>query len=150
MTATQINARDITVEVQASDGTTWNEVKNLTTATYTPSANEETQDRTTFDSDGEYEGVIVQRGATLKLEGRRLMDPTTGALDAGQSRCEALALLKGLASLGQIRFSYPADTVWTVWTGFFSSGDQGGGNNDPVSWSMTVTKSGPSTTTAKV
>ena len=148
MTATQINARDITVEVQASDGATWNEVKDLTTVTYTPSANEETQDRTTFDSDGEYEGVIVQRGATLKMEGRRLMDPDTGALDTGQSRCEALALLKGTASLGLIRFRYPADTLWTQWTAFFSAGDQGGGNNDAVSWSMTVTKSGASSTTA--
>ncbi|HEY9476483.1 MAG TPA: hypothetical protein VIS06_21865 [Mycobacteriales bacterium] len=149
MTATKINARDITVEVQASDGTTWNEVLGLTSATLTPSANEETVDRTTFDSDGEYEGVIKQRGSQIKLDGRRYQDPDTGAFDPGQSRCETLATLKGLASLGKIRFSYPADTVWTEWTAFFSAGDQGGGNNDDVTWSITATKSGPSTTTAK-
>lgn len=148
MTATQINARDIVVEVQASDGTTWNEVKGFTTATFTPSANEEVSDRTTFDSDGVYEQVVMQRGAQMKLEGDRLMDPDTGVVDAGQARCEALALLTGTASLGKLRFHYPGDVNWTVWTGTFSSGDQGGGNNDDVSWSMTVTRSGASTTTA--
>lgn len=91
----------------------------------------------------------MQRGMTLKLGGFRLLDPDTGALDAGQALVEALADGKSDASLGSIRFAAPGDTDWEVWTATAELDDQGGGNNDKVSWGVTFTRSGASTTAAR-
>jgi hypothetical protein len=145
MAPEKIPARDIIVQIQDVTPATWIQVTQLTSATHNPSENEETADTTTFDSEGEYEQVVMQRGATLELEGFLRKDGTTGAKDAGQLRVEALAKLKGVASLGSVRFRHPMDTEWTVWNATFSQGEQGGGTNDMTSWSATITKSGPST-----
>jgi hypothetical protein len=150
MAPRKINARDIVVEVFIPDPTTptWVEVGGLTTATPNPSENEESTDTTTFESLGEYEQEIMQRGATLKLEGFMIKDDATGALDAGQARCEELGALVGVESLGKVRFRHPVDANWKVWSATFSIGEQGGGNNDKAAWSCTMTRSGASTTVA--
>jgi hypothetical protein len=149
MTLRKINARDIIVQV--SDGAavpTWLAIGGLNSVTPNPSENEESADTTTYDSDGNYEGEIMQRGAAMEMEGFLLKDHLTGAPDPGQARCEYMATLTGYDSLGSIRFRHPMDTTWKVWTATFSIGEQGGGNNDKTSWSCTITRSGASTTAA--
>jgi hypothetical protein len=91
----------------------------------------------------------MQRGKTLKLAGFRLLDPDTGALDPGQALVETLAEAKSDDSLGSIRFAHESETDWEVWTATAELDDQGGGNNDKVSWGVTFTKSGAATTAAK-
>lgn len=150
MTQRKINARDLIVQV--SDGAaspTWLAIAGFTSATPNPSENEENVDTTTYDSDGNYEGEIMQRGASLALEGFLIKDHLTGVQDPGQARCEYLGTQTGYDSLGAIRFRHPMDTLWKVWNqATFSMGEQGGGNNDKVTWSCTITRSGASTTAA--
>ncbi|MBA9003732.1 phage tail tube protein [Thermomonospora cellulosilytica] len=148
MTLRKINARDIIVQVQAADGTTWIEVAGLNSVTVNPGENEETAETTTFASQGAYEQEVMQRGAQLTLEGFLLKDDATGAQDPGQLRCETLAAQVGVASLGKARFRHPVDTQWKVWNGTFSLGEQGGGNNDKTGWQCTITRSGASSTMA--
>lgn len=151
MTQRKINARDIVFQV--SDGAaspSWLAVEHLSSVTVNPGENEESVDTTDYDSAGVYEQEIMQRGASMELEGMLLKDDTTGALPPGRARVEALAAESavGYLSLGQVRFRYPTDTTWRIWTCTVSLAEQGGGNNDKVSWGATITKSGPTTTAA--
>lgn len=147
MTAQKIPARDIIVQVQdGEDPATWIQVTQLTSATRNPGENEETAETTTFDSQGEYEQYVMQRGATMELEGFLRKDSDTGVKDPGQLRIEQLAKLKGVESIGHLRFRHPMDVEWTKWDATFSQGEEGGGTNDMTSWAATITKSGPSTT----
>lgn len=148
MSAQKYNARDCSFQIEdpASPGT-WQPIGGIDT--FTPGYTSKNVDTTTFASAGESEQQIMERGKTLKLEGFRLKDPTTGALDPGQSLVEALAGQVSDASLGSIRFAAPGDTQWEVWTATAELGDQGGGNNDKAKWSVTFTRSGASTTAAK-
>ncbi|MCP2261085.1 hypothetical protein LX15_004805 [Streptoalloteichus tenebrarius] len=144
----KINARDVVVQVEAATANTWVLIDGLTSATVNPSENEETAETTTFSSAGHYEQMIMQRGASMELEGVRLVDQATGASEPGQARCEELATKVGHESLGRVRFRHPLQTTWKVWTATFSVGEQGGGTNDMMSWSCTITRSGASTTMA--
>jgi hypothetical protein len=146
MPTRKINARDMILQVLASDGATWLGIGGLNSITPKPDEDEEEVDTTTYDSQGNAESEIMQRGYSMDLEGFQLKDPTTGALDPGQARCEALAKLKGYDSLGGVRFRHPMDTQWNIWAGAtFSVGEQGGGNNDKSSWKATIKRSGPTT-----
>ncbi|SNR44084.1 hypothetical protein SAMN06265360_10620 [Haloechinothrix alba] len=144
MAGTKINARDIHVEVQDSDGT-WLEVDGLNSVTVNPSENEQTADTTVFESEGHYEQEVMQRGSSMSLEGFKLKD-ATGAPDPGQGRLEELATMMAAQSLGAVRFRHPDDSEWTVWDATVSIGSQGGNNNAKTSWSCTLTRSGKSTT----
>ncbi|WP_372663717.1 phage tail tube protein [Amycolatopsis kentuckyensis] len=148
MPTVKINARDIIIQVAETNGTTWTPIGGLNSAVPNAGENEEVVDTTTFDSAGNYEQEVIQRGATLALEGFLLKDPANGAQDPGQARVEALATQVGFASVGKIRFRHPVDTQWKVWNATFSLGEHGGGNNDKYAWVATVTRSGPSTTVA--
>lgn len=148
MAPEKIPARDIICQVEDATVDTWIAVTQLTSATKNPGENEETVDVTTFDSQGEYEQYVMQRGASMALEGFLRKDRTDGTKDPGQLRIEVLASLKGVASEGRLRFRHPMDTEWNVWRATFSQGEQGGGTNDMTSWSATVTKSGLATTLA--
>lgn len=106
-------------------------------------------DTTTYGSEGQAETQNMQIAKSLKLEGFRLLDPGTGDLDPGQAAVEAQAELLSDASVGSIRFSAPGMTEWVVWSATAQLGDQGGGNNDKESWSVTFTRSGAGTTAAK-
>lgn len=132
------NARDVVFEVESATPATWVEIGQINT--FSKSHEEETTDTTTFGSDGNAESQKMQLGATLTLEGFR--DIT----DTGQLRVEALHKLLGDTSLGKVRFHAPGDTNWEVWTAHVHLGDQGGGNNDKVSWACTFTRSGAPTT----
>lgn len=149
MTAVKIAARDIIVQVSDGQVTpTWTAIAGFTTAKLNPSENEENTDITTFDDDGQYSEVIMQRGATLEVEGFMIKDDATGAQDTGQARCEALAAAVGYASRGQVRFRHPVDSQWKVWTATVSVGEQGGENNDMTAWAATFVRCGAATLTA--
>jgi hypothetical protein len=149
MALQKINARDLIVQVEDSTPGSWLGVSNLTEMTVNPSEAEEEVDTTTFESQGDAEQEIMQRGASLSLTGFRTLDNITGAPDPGQARCETLATLKGPDSLGAIRLRHPLQTTWKVWPkATFSVGEQGGGNNDKASWACTIKRSGASTTAA--
>ncbi|WP_225727288.1 MULTISPECIES: phage tail tube protein [unclassified Nocardia] len=144
----KINARDFIIEV-ANDNkdvpSGWTTIHGLTSAIPNPGDHEQVVETTTFDSAGNYEQEIVQRGASLALEGFLLVDPDTGAQDPGQAKVEALAAAVGRDSLWRVHFRHVADKQWKVWLATFSIGEQGGGNNDKVSWKATITRSGAST-----
>lgn len=146
MTATKYNARDI--DFQISDGDpdspTWTDINGMNT--FTKSEDGKDTDTTTFSSEGEAESEIMERSKSMKWEGFRLLDASTGATDPGQALVETLAQQVGTASLGQVRWASPGDTTWEVWTCNATMGDVGGGNNDKTSWSVTVTRSGASGT----
>ena len=144
MALRKINARDLVLEVETAVADTFAPVGGLTSATVNPGENEETTDTTTYGSAGMYEQEVMQRGATIEVEGLLLKDDTTGALDPGQARCEELGVLVGSESLGVIRFRHPVDTEWTEWDATVSLGESGGENNDKTSWGCTFTRSGPS------
>jgi hypothetical protein len=150
MTAVKIPARDIIIEVESSTTDTWLPIENLASATINKAENEETADLTDFDSEGAYEQWIMQRGASMSLAGSELKDSTTGALQPGRARVEALAGEDALASdsHGRIRFRHPMDTTWRIWTATFSVGESGGETNAVSGWAATITKSGRSTTAA--
>lgn len=146
----KINARDMLVQISDGAGTpAWLDIEGLTTVTPKPGENEETVDTTTFASAGAYEQEIMQRGASMELEGFKIVDSTDGTAADGQARVEAAAKLLGSASLIDFRFRHVTEaTNWRVWKATVSVGDQGGGNNDKIGWSATITRSGLETTAA--
>lgn len=149
MAVERYNARDCVFQIEnpASPGTFVDiGASKDGIETFSVGRSSETTSTTDFGSGGASEQQVMERGKTLQLEGRRLKDSATGALDPGQQLVETLADQVGNASLGRIRFAAPSDTTWEVWTATCELGDQGGGNNDKVSWSCTFTRSGPSTT----
>ncbi|MFE3578709.1 phage tail tube protein [Streptomyces vinaceus] len=158
MTAQKFNARDVQFQVEdfLSPGT-WVSVAPGSAGseggitTFSRSREYETTDTTTFGSAGQAESQIMQLGKTIKLEGFLLKDPLTGALDPGQALIEAQTERLGTDSQCGFRFWMPGDANWEVWAkATFQIGDTGGGNNDKVGWSVTVTRSGLSTTAVKV
>lgn len=150
MVATPIPARDLTVQVEDAVPDTWLDIAGINSTAIDPSQNAEEADRTTYDSNGQYEGVIMQRGATLEVSGLRMKDTTTGAVDPGQARVDALAAQVADASLGRIRFAYTVDAEWKVWTATVTPGSRSGNPNADRTWGATFRRSGPSTTMAKV
>lgn len=151
MPATKYNARDCEFEIEDLDlPDSWIPIAPTGLNTFTKSTDEETADTTSYGSDGQAESQKMQISKSLSLEGNRLKDPATGLLDPGQEMVERLSELLGDASLGRIRFAAPGDTTWEVWTTHVSMGDEGGGNNDKVTWAPEFTRSGPATTMAKV
>lgn len=153
MAPQKYNARDCEFEIEDRDNPgTWVAIGGSSRCinTFTRSISYETTPTTTFGSQGRGESEVMEEGKTLVLEGFRLKDPTTGALDPGQAMVETQAARLGNESLTGFRFAAPGDTTWEVWAeAHFQLGDSGGANNDKVSWSVTVTRSGDSTTAVK-
>ena len=118
--------------------------------TFSLSHEYEATDTTTFGSNGQAETQNMQIGKSITLGGFRLKDPSTGALDAAMALAEAQAERLGDDSQCGFRFAAPGDSTGVVWANAtFQLGEQGGGNNDKTTWSVTVTRSGPSTSAAK-
>jgi hypothetical protein len=148
MSAQKYNARDCIFQAEDPDNSgTWVEILGI--ESFTKSHDEEVTATTDFKSQGQAESQKMENSKSLQLEGKRFKDPTTGAGDAGQALVETLSERLGNASLGRVRFAAPGDTTWEVWTAHVNLGDQGGGNNDKVSWSCTFTRSGAATTAAR-
>lgn len=143
MPGTKLNARDLIVEVEDPDtADDWTQVDGINSATVNKAENEEITDTTTFESDGDYEHEIMQRGRSLALVGFYYDD--AGERDPGQLLVETMADRKASESLGRVRMRYPSWEDWVIWTATFSEGEQGGGNNDKTSFNATIRRSGPS------
>lgn len=147
-TTDQINARDWIFEISDGAGTpVWLPILGIRKFSLKLSENEESTDTTVFESDGEHESQAMQRGAAMDVEGRMMLTDAD-VRSPGQLRVEALAGLKGNASLGELRFRHEVQDNWTIWDGWVSLGEKGGENNDKTSWGFTFTKSGPAATVA--
>lgn len=144
-----IDARGWLFQVESAPST-WLDIGHILTFTYNPGENEETAETTHFGSDGYYEEDVMQRGASLSLEGQHAADTATGVQDAGQAYVDGVwALGLGVASHNRIRFRHETQTTtWAVWDATCTPGEQGGGNNDKSSWSVTIRRSGAPTTMA--
>ncbi|WP_433067452.1 phage tail tube protein [Dactylosporangium sp. CS-033363] len=142
MSQTTVPAREMIFQVQAGDAVTWLSLTGMNNFNLSPGENEEVEDTTTFDSDGAYEEVVMQRGASVACQGFKMEDDTTGVQDVGQARIEELASKTGGASRGKVRFRHIRHSQWKVWTATFRLGDQGGGNNNNNTWSCTVRRVG--------
>nr|WSX48893.1 hypothetical protein OG409_07985 [Streptomyces sp. NBC_00974] len=151
MAVNTYNARDARFQIEDYNAPgTWVDIAVGAINTWTKSEEEETTDVTTFGSAGQSESYKMQIGKSVQLEGFRLRDPVTFALDPGQTIVEGMNERLGPDSLTGFRYAHVTDTSWVVFTkARITLGDQGGGNNDEVSWSATFTRSGPSTTAVK-
>jgi hypothetical protein len=148
--ATQrINARDLIFQVQDLTSV-WRTVSGITKAEINYADKEQSVDNTDYDSAGAYEEEIMQRGASLKIEGKKKYDGVTGVYNVGQATLDTYTgpTYVGPTSLIPIRFRYPAETQWRNWTATVSRAAEGGGNNDKVGFSYTITRSGVQTLTA--
>lgn len=151
MAGEQYNARDVRFQIEdyLNPGT-WTDIGPKGIETFSNGREYESTPTTTFGSNGNAESQTMELGKTLQLEGKRLRDPATGAIDAGQLLVETQADRLGDASLTGFRFAHKDDTTWTVWAkARFEMGDSGGGTNEKVGWSVTITRSGATTTAAK-
>lgn len=145
MATNQINARDWVFQVLANDGVTWLDIAGVNKFTLKRSANEAKVDTTVFTSAGTEESQAMQRSADLDCEGRYIL--TSGNVrNPGQAQIDAVGLLVGEASLGQVRFRHIVQTLWTVWTAWVTLMDVTGANNDKSAWGFTAHKSGVATT----
>ncbi|MGW7431865.1 phage tail tube protein [Streptomyces sp. NPDC054861] len=148
MAGRPIDARGWIFQVQNIDAepATWLPISGITTFTHSPGENEETVDTTAFDSDGQYEQDVMQRGASLEIEGQYRIDKTTKAQDPGQAYVDHVwAERLGIDSRNLVRWRHNTQTKWVVWDATVTPGEQGGGTNDKTSWSATVTKCGAAT-----
>jgi hypothetical protein len=149
MAVAKLPARSIIFQVQAADGVTWLSVAGINDFSADPSANSATADTTTFDSAGNYEQRVMQRGAMITIAGLRIADTQTGVQDAGQARVDFLGVQTGEASLGSVRFRYgSADPQWKVWTATVDPSAVGGKNNDMATWGAKLTRTAATTLTS--
>ncbi|MGD6762043.1 phage tail tube protein [Streptomyces sp. BH097] len=149
MAGRPIDARGWVFEVlDVAAGTdTWLPISGINTFTHNPGENEETADTTVFESEGMYEQDVMQRGATIELEGMYYVDKATGEQDPGQAYVDTeWTNLLGIDSRGSIRWRHKMQTTWVVWESTVTPGEQGGGNNDKTSWAATFTRCGTPTT----
>ncbi|MBP0456252.1 phage tail tube protein [Streptomyces montanisoli] len=148
-TSRPIDARGWIFEVQdqSADTETWLPVMGVTTFTHAPGENEETADITAFEDEGQYNQDVMQRGATLTIEGQYRIDKTTKTQDAGQAYIDQdWSNRLGIDSHNAVRWRHNSQTEWVVWDATVTPGEQGGGNNDKTSWSATITKCGAAST----
>jgi len=133
---------------QAASGASWVGIAGLKTFTVNYGDHDVHVDATDFDSAGQYEEVVLQRGASLKLEGTRRRDPATGLADAGQAVLDTLAQGLSDSSIGQIRFRYSTEVQWRVWNVTAKATEEGGGTNELGKWGMELARTGAETTTS--
>jgi predicted secreted protein len=144
MAPTKINARDWTFEIAAQATTpTFVEIGGITT--FSVSRSDSETETTDFDSDGIYEGQMMQRGKSLSCDGWFLEDASADR-DAGQELVETASgdTAVGDASIFLLRVTSP-NGLTDTFDAFFTINDVGGGNNDKSSWGFTATRSGAST-----
>lgn len=143
-----IDARGWIFEVEDADAATetWLPVLGLTTFNVNPGENEEVADTTAFDSEGQYSQDVMQRGATLSVEGQYRIDKTTKAQDPGQAYIDTVwSNLLGFESQGRLRYRHQSQTKWAIWTATVTPGEQGGGTNEKTTWSAEFTRCGAPT-----
>ncbi|WP_329422973.1 phage tail tube protein [Streptomyces sp. NBC_01268] len=140
-----IDARGWIFEVEDADASTetWLPIAGLTSWSLSPGENEEVAETTAFESDGAYEEDVMQRGASITLEGQYRINKTTKARDVGQAYIdEDWAPRLGIDSHNQIRYRHETQTAWAIWDATMTPGEQSGGTNEKTSWSATFRRSG--------
>lgn len=150
-TSRPIDARGWFFEVEDADaGTeTWLPVAGITSFSVNPGENEETADTTAFDSEGYYSQDVMQRGASLSVEGQYRIDKTSKAQDPGQAYIDTVWVNRlGIESQNRLRYRHESQTSWAVWDATVTPGEQGGDTNAKTSWSATFTRCGAPTTAA--
>ncbi|MEU2759392.1 hypothetical protein [Streptomyces sp. NPDC007094] len=148
-----IDARGWIFEVEDAEAgsETWIPIAGINTFTHNPAENEETTETTVFESEGQYEQDVMQRGASLSIEGQYRIDKTTKAQDPGQAYIDTVWTNRlGFESRNRVRWRHATQTQWVVWDSTVTPGEQGGGNNDKTSWSATITRCGTATVAAVV
>ncbi len=148
MATKKIAARGWLFQIAVGPTPTWTNIAGLKTFTYNPGDKDAHTETTDFDSGGQYEEIVLQRGASLKLEGQRRIDPATGVADPGQAALDALAQGLADASVGQVRFRYNTEVQWRNWSVTAKSSEQGGGTNDISKWGMELVRTGTEALTA--
>lgn len=148
MAPRKISARELILQVEDATPGSWLGINGLNSIVPNYGENEEETDTTDYQSAGEYEHEIMQRGASMALQGFVILDDITGAQDPGQARCELMATKKAHESKGRVRFRHPLSSTWKIWTCTFSVGEEGGGNNAKTPFNCTIKKSGAATTAA--
>jgi hypothetical protein len=146
MATKKIAARGWLFQVAVGATPTWTNIAGLKTFTYNAGDKDAHTETTDFDSGGQYEETVLQRGGSIKLEGQRRIDPVTGGADAGQAALDILAQGVADASIGQIRFRYNTEVLWRVWNITAKSTEQGGGTNDMSKWGMELVRTGAEST----
>ncbi|WP_441251199.1 phage tail tube protein [Kitasatospora sp. McL0602] len=148
MATKKIEARGWLFQVAVGATPTWTPIAGLTTFSWNPGDKVQETETTDFDSGGQFEQIVLQRGGSLKLEARRRLDPATGIADPGQAALDILA--QGLAdsSVGQIRFRFRTETQWRNWPVTAKASEQGGATNDMSKWGIELTRTGAETLTA--
>lgn len=141
----RISARGWHFEIRdpQAETETWVEIGGLNNFDLDPSENNEDTETTEFADRGTYTGRMMQRGASLELEGNfRKQKETPAEKDPGQKLVDTLGDQVDEESIGQIRMRHETDPEWTNWDCYVEKGSRGGGNNDKTSWAATFTKSG--------
>ncbi|MEV7777799.1 hypothetical protein [Kitasatospora sp. NPDC088351] len=145
-----IDARGWLFEVQdlKASTETWLRIGLLTSFSHSPGENEETEDTTSFDSDGFYEQDVMQRGASISLESKYAADKA-GKRDPGQAYVDEDWVSRlGADSRNPVRWRHKSQTAWVLWDATVSPGEQGGGTTEKTSWSATITRCGKPSTAA--
>ena len=151
MTQRKILARDIIIQIESSTPNTWYSIEGLTSATPNPGEDAEDTDVTDFNSAGRPEYIPTQRGASISMEGWKLLDSVTGDDAPGQGRAETLADVLGYDGIGRLRFRHPLQTTWKVWNAVLTPGEiGGGGNNDAGAWNLVAKRSGAASSASVV
>ncbi|MFF8534093.1 phage tail tube protein [Streptomyces sp. NPDC015532] len=144
MASRPIDARGWIFEVRDAEATTetWLPIGLLTSWNRNESENEETADTTTNDSEGYYSQDVMQRGATIEVEGL-YAQVTSGTPDPGQAYIDnEWAYRLGADSQNEIRWRHKTQSVWVIWDATVTPGEQSGGTNDKTSWGATFTRCG--------
>lgn len=146
MAKTKVLARNWLIEVTDDvSGVTpvWTKVSGINS--FTLSSDKEDADTTDFDTAGYNSHIVAGRSNEISFEGFFVEDPATGDRDPGQQVVEDLSELIGPEALGGVRLTSPGGKV-RQFDASFTTGDVGGGINDPTSWGATATPSGPPVT----
>ena len=133
---------------QVANGAAWVGIAGIKTFTVNYGDHDQHVDATDFDSAGQYEEIVLQRGGSLKLEGTRRRDPATGLADPGQALLDALGQGLSDSSIGQIRFRYQTEVQWRVWSVTAKPSEEGGATNDLGKWGMELARTGAETYTS--
>ncbi len=143
MAVTKVLARSWTKQVKEAGGT-YSDIKGINSFTVASSVHN--ADTTDFESGGWSEFIPAARGYTITLEGFFLEDIVSKARDAGQARCEVLALLVGPTAIGDFRLITPGGTQWDFKAAVDVSGP-GGDHQNAATWRCTLTVHGQITIT---